>query len=100
MRAHVGSAVIQEYGCRALVNVSASGQHKIQVAKAGGIEAVVASLRAHVDSVDVVEYGCSALATISYAGISCCDFRFRGLSRSFCAGDHIQPQRRQHLRPA
>ena len=57
MRAHAGSAVVQEYARWALCNLAFNNaDNQFAIAAAGGIEAVVAAMRAHAGSAGVQEW--------------------------------------------
>ena len=63
MRAHAGSAGVQEQACRALLNLACNADNS-SIAAAGGIEAVVAAMRAHAGSAVQVQ-ACRALLSLA-----------------------------------
>mmetsp|Transcript_31566 Transcript_31566/g.74082 ORF Transcript_31566/g.74082 Transcript_31566/m.74082 type:complete len:156 (+) Transcript_31566:44-511(+) len=65
MKAHEGSAGVQEQGCGALVNLAINDKNKEAIAAAGGIEAVVEGMKAHKGSAGVQEQGCGALLNLA-----------------------------------
>ena len=66
MRAHCGSATLQEDGCAVLRIVAGSSEDRsVAVASAGGIEAVVRAMGDHKGSTGVQKYGCGALRNLA-----------------------------------
>jgi hypothetical protein len=60
------NAVVQESGCRALGNIAATAKTKQEVAKKGGIKAVVAAMNAYLNNAFVQEQGYYALWNIAF----------------------------------
>eukprot|EP01047_Picozoa_sp_COSAG01_P061284 COSAG01_NODE_7633_length_3120_cov_6.410460_3_plen_134_part_00 len=62
MRAHVGVAEVQEHGCLAVWNLTATGDGSggAALVAAGGAEAVAGAMRAHVGVAEVQEAGLGA----------------------------------------
>jgi tryptophan synthase beta subunit len=61
MRAHMGSAGVQEAACSALRNLTLKdAENRTRAGTAGVVEAVAAAMRAHAGSADVQHYACLA----------------------------------------
>jgi hypothetical protein len=60
MRAHAGSASVQEQACWALRSLAGGTnvENKTRVRTAGAVEAVAAAMRAHAGSAGVQEHAC------------------------------------------
>lgn len=66
MQSHGGSAAVQEWGCRALSNLSVKNDSiRAAIGSGGSIEAVVAAMQSHGGSAAVQEWGCVALSRLS-----------------------------------
>jgi len=62
MREHPASAAIQREGCEALRNLTAQNdQNRAQIARVGGIEALVTAMQGHPTDPVVQEQACMAL---------------------------------------
>mmetsp|Transcript_53594 Transcript_53594/g.126049 ORF Transcript_53594/g.126049 Transcript_53594/m.126049 type:complete len:119 (+) Transcript_53594:356-712(+) len=70
MKAHKGSAGVQEHGCAVLRVLTFPDKNKVVIAKAGGIEAVVGAMAAHKGSVGVQEQCCALLGSLGVLGVS------------------------------
>ncbi|KAJ1469153.1 hypothetical protein T484DRAFT_1597717, partial [Baffinella frigidus] len=57
---------VQEQGCKALRNLALNNENRAAIARAGGIEAVVAGMGAHTLFAEVQRSGCAALGNLSF----------------------------------
>ena len=55
-----------EAACRALRNLAVNKDNQIAIAKAGGIERLMAALRTHADHAGVVEAACGVLGNVGW----------------------------------
>jgi len=65
MGRHRSVSGVQQKGCWALANLAVEAVNKAAIARAGGIDAVVAGMRAHRSNEWVQEDGCSALRNLA-----------------------------------
>ena len=69
MRAHTGSAGVQEAACRALIMLTYNdAENRTRAGTAGAVEAVAAAMRAHAGSAGVQEAACTALMQLTFKG--------------------------------
>jgi hypothetical protein len=61
MRRHEGHAGVQDACCRAVCNLATNAENHKTIARAGGIEALIATMRRHEEHEGVQEGACSAL---------------------------------------